>query len=67
MRTSGSRTRTEASTIERMRRRLVPVLHGILFAGSLLFLTAVIVGAAAKQHDLGSREVPGARGRLLSV
>ena len=39
------------TTIRRMRRRVAPVLQGVLLAGSFLFLTAVVVGVMSKEHD----------------
>lgn len=49
--------------IRRMRHRAVPVLQGVLLAGSFLFLTAVIVGAVGKEHDSTAPGVAGFRGK----
>jgi hypothetical protein len=51
----GTKFKGAGTMLERMRRRLAPAVHRILLAGSFLFLTAVIVGLAAEQHEPAAR------------
>ena len=53
----GTKFKGTGTMLERMRRRLAPAVHGVLLAASFLFLTAVIVGLAAEQHEPAARGV----------
>ena len=53
--------------IRRMRRRVVPILQGVLLAGSFLFLTAVVVGVMSKEHDPSAPGVAGFPGQSIAA